>query len=344
MPIKPNYILWETQAADFPKNQTLSEQLKFICRFGHLAPSSHNTQPWYFKIKDNTIQVHADLSRNLPAADPTNKELYISVGCTIPNLEIAASQFGFLTSTTILPNPKNPDHIATIQCTKSNKAVPHPLFPFITKRLTNRSMFQKRKPLPSRYVEDLQTQQEKYTPISLKIFSQADQLKTFAQLTKDGMYAALSKPSFRQELSTWVRHSWTDQGDGLPTNTLGIPDAVSVLAIPMIRSPLMAVTSSKLEYKMILSSSAVGIFIAPENTRPNWIATGISYTFLALVTCKYRLAIEPLSATIEMPVQKKQLKSYIKLQHEPMMFFRIGHSTEKFPHAPRRPMNEVIHS
>ncbi|OGV95666.1 hypothetical protein A2W24_05350 [Microgenomates group bacterium RBG_16_45_19] len=341
MTVKPNYALWDINPKQFPQ-KNLKEQLKFICAYGHLAPSSHNTQPWKFKITENTIEVHADLNRRLKIADPTNKELYISVACTIPNLELAGKYFGLIPHITLLPNPSIPNHVATIKFKQIDQPLAKDeLFEYIIKRLTNRSKFKKGKPLPIAYQTELTNKIKDY-PIQLKIFQSAGELKTMAQLTKEGMFAALSNPAFRTELSHWVRHSWTDKGDGLPANTLGIPDAASIMIVPMVRSPFMASESSKTEFKLILSSSAIGVLFAPQNSLKYWIQTGILYETLALITCKHNLAIEPLSAAIEMDTQKKQLKQIAKTIAEPMMFFRIGFAGKKFPHAPRRPLAQVI--
>ncbi|OKH30965.1 hypothetical protein NIES2101_41915 [Calothrix sp. HK-06] len=42
--------IWNVQETDFPATGTSEEKLKFILNYAILAPSSHNTQPWCFKI------------------------------------------------------------------------------------------------------------------------------------------------------------------------------------------------------------------------------------------------------------------------------------------------------
>jgi len=47
-----------------------------------LAPSSHNTQPWRFAVRERTIDLYADRTRALPVNDPDDRELTISrCGC-----------------------------------------------------------------------------------------------------------------------------------------------------------------------------------------------------------------------------------------------------------------------
>jgi len=339
---QPNYQLWNLKPTDFTKLKRLSDQLRFIATYGTLAPSSHNTQPWTLIIKDNVILIHADLSRRLKAADPTNKELYISVGCTIPLIEIAASQYGFTTTTKLLPSPKNKNHIATITLTPSTKkSSPHPLFPFITKRLTNRAKYNPQKSIPQPVINELNSFL-KNSPLSLHLYTDRPTITHLAKLTQKAMYVALSNIKFRDELASWVRHNWTMQGDGLPANTLGFPDAMSIILPTIVRSPLMAPKASEEEKKLITSSSAIGIITAPKDTLNYWVQSGHTYSLIALTVSKHKLAVEPLSATIEINKYTQALKTSLHLKYEPMMFFRIGYPKKPFPHAPRRPITEVV--
>jgi nitroreductase len=74
-------------------NQML--QMKELIRYATLAPSGHNTQPWKFSIKENSIRIFPDFTRHLTVVDPDNRELYISLGCALENLVIAARYAGY---------------------------------------------------------------------------------------------------------------------------------------------------------------------------------------------------------------------------------------------------------
>ncbi|MDO5493910.1 MAG: hypothetical protein Q4F53_09930 [Nesterenkonia sp.] len=64
------------------------------------APSAHNTQPWVpHPVTDEVgavtgIRLAADPERTLPAADPTHRDLYLSLGAWTESLDIAASAEG----------------------------------------------------------------------------------------------------------------------------------------------------------------------------------------------------------------------------------------------------------
>lgn len=61
-----------------------------------LAPSGHNSQPWKVRVAGpGRWMVEADPARRLPAVDPENRELLLSLGAFVENLSLAAGSLGF---------------------------------------------------------------------------------------------------------------------------------------------------------------------------------------------------------------------------------------------------------
>src|SRR6187549_3461871 len=88
------YSAWNIDEYEFPRHGILDVKLKFLLNYAVLAPSLYNTQPWNFTVRDNEIQILANRNRHLPIADPDAREMYISIGCALENLLIAANHFG----------------------------------------------------------------------------------------------------------------------------------------------------------------------------------------------------------------------------------------------------------
>ncbi|WP_019627207.1 nitroreductase family protein [Thioalkalivibrio sp. ALJT] len=63
-------------------------------RLAGQAPSSHNTQPWRFRVHRAGIEVWTDPARSLPVNDPAGRERIISCGCAVLNLRTAAAAEG----------------------------------------------------------------------------------------------------------------------------------------------------------------------------------------------------------------------------------------------------------
>jgi hypothetical protein len=58
------------------------------------APSIHNTQPWRFKVSEDTIELRADPERMLPIIDPAGRAVYLACGAALLNLRLAAAVAG----------------------------------------------------------------------------------------------------------------------------------------------------------------------------------------------------------------------------------------------------------
>ena len=62
-----------------------------LCR---RAPSAHNTQPWALRYAEDVITVHWDEDRALPAADPTRRDLFLSLGAFVETCLVVAADAG----------------------------------------------------------------------------------------------------------------------------------------------------------------------------------------------------------------------------------------------------------
>ena len=91
--MKYNYRAWKIREKDLSK---LSQSQKFehLIAYAVLAPSSHNSQPWKFTLKENKVILEPDLSRHLPESDANQRQMYISIGCALANFLIAGDFFG----------------------------------------------------------------------------------------------------------------------------------------------------------------------------------------------------------------------------------------------------------
>jgi hypothetical protein len=110
-----NYEAWDVLEADYPGDGPMEERLKFLLRYAILAPSGPNNQPWKFAINEDRVSVFVDLSRALPFVDPSNRTLYMSVGCAIANLGVAGAHFGFAPSVSYFPRGQESDLVAEVQ-------------------------------------------------------------------------------------------------------------------------------------------------------------------------------------------------------------------------------------
>lgn len=69
-------------------------EMRDLIRYATLAPNGHNTQPWRFRVGENRIEILPDFTRRTPVVDPDDHHIFVSLGCAVENLALAASARG----------------------------------------------------------------------------------------------------------------------------------------------------------------------------------------------------------------------------------------------------------
>ncbi|MCG8636256.1 MAG: hypothetical protein MI863_20660, partial [Desulfobacterales bacterium] len=83
--------------------QKLNEDGWRILYYASLAPSGHNSQPWFVKVEDkHEWVVGSDKTRWLQVVDPDNREALLSIGAFIENLVLAADFMGYDTEVKVV--------------------------------------------------------------------------------------------------------------------------------------------------------------------------------------------------------------------------------------------------
>src|SRR5512141_1895389 len=91
-----------------------------IVAAGILASNPHNSQPWIFRLTESTIDLFADLGRQIGAIDPFLREMYIGLGCAVENMLLAAGAEGFSAGLQLMPDPADQTHAVHIDLIPSS--------------------------------------------------------------------------------------------------------------------------------------------------------------------------------------------------------------------------------
>lgn len=91
-----------------------SEVIRDAVMLASRAPSLHNSQPWRWVVEDTRMHLWADPRRMMPATDRTGRELTLSCGAVLDHLRVAMAAAGWESDTERLPDPSEPDHLATL--------------------------------------------------------------------------------------------------------------------------------------------------------------------------------------------------------------------------------------
>jgi hypothetical protein len=137
---------WAISETGYPKDAPVDERLRFLLGYAVLAPSGHNAQPWLFRIRKGSVELHADRTRGLAVADPDDRELTLGCGCALYHLRIAIRRFGHRPETIAFPEPDDPDMLARVRPGVAVAPAEEDiaLFRAIPRRRTNRKAFEPR--------------------------------------------------------------------------------------------------------------------------------------------------------------------------------------------------------
>src|SRR5690242_12261953 len=83
------------------------QQLDLV-RAAVLAANAHNTQPWRFRLYPDRIDLYAVPDRTTGTMDQLRREMYISLGCALENLTLAAAAAGLAPVVQVTPDPADP--------------------------------------------------------------------------------------------------------------------------------------------------------------------------------------------------------------------------------------------
>ena len=330
---------WNVQEADFPFTGDLFEQLKGLLRYAVLAPSGPNTQPWKFSIKDNEISLIADFSRSLPSVDPTDRTLYISHGCLLTNLLIAAEHFGFGYDVKCLPDGFFGERTASVLLSKKPALPRFPdLFHEITRRHTNRNRFEKR-PIEGEKLRKLKDCADK-DGFKLDIITSNEGKAQMADLLARAHKVQLANKAFRKELASWIRSNTSDAKDGLPGYSFGYSDFESYFGSFIFGTFDMSSSRASIETAYMKESPAVSVLSTECEDKLTWIKTGVLFETLFLTATQLDVRFDLFSQPTAIPELRAEMAK-ISGSKFPQILIRMGYAKPAV-HTPRRPVEEVL--
>lgn len=227
-----------------------------LVRYATMAASSHNTQPWKFRLESDRIVILPDFRRRCAAVDPDDHHLFASLGCAAENLLQAARAAGFEGRCSF-------DAVSSGVRIDLLKAPPlrSPLFEAIPLRQCSRSEYDG-SPLSA---DELLRLEEAGTGAGVSVMLIADEVKReqIAEFVARGNTAQFADTAWADELRSWIRFNAGDatrSGDGLYGPAMGSPAVPRWLRTLFMRFGFSARQQSRKDVRYIRSSSAIAVF------------------------------------------------------------------------------------
>lgn len=308
-------------------------------RLATLAASSHNSQPWKFRVLADTIVIAPDYARRCKAVDPDDSHLFRSLGCAAENLVHAAAADGFATQVRF----DAAQDAVLVAFERSAAAQRDNLAAAIFERRCTRTPYDA-KPITEPMQAALLTAASMagVTPLFLE---SAPQKEAMIEYVRQGNIAQFEDPGFVNELRDWVRFNEADAiaaGDGLAGAVSGQPSIPGWLGRFLFRFIASGLKQADIDAKAIRSSAGIVAFVAERDDKAAWVAVGRAYERFALQAA----ALDIRNAFINQPVEVRSLRPQLQAwlgvpQQHVQLIVRYGTGPAS-PHSLRRPLDAVL--
>lgn len=310
--------------------------MRELVRCATLAPSSHNTQCWKFRLASRSIAIRPDFTRRCPVVDPDDHHLFVSLGCATQNLVEAAAAHGFMghaalagEGVEIVLEPTRPSASARFQA--------------ITLRQSTRGDFDGR-PLSAPELTQLS---EAGTGAGVHVVLLADRpaMEQVLALVAAGNAAQLRDPAFVGELKTWIRFGEAEAvrtGDGLFSRCSGNPALPRWLGSPLLDLFLTADAENDKNARQVRSSAGIAVFVSKHDDPRQWLEVGRAFERFALQAAAMGVRTAHLNQPVEVPVLRTQLAGWLGIAGwRPDLVVRFGRGPA-MPRSLRRPVDAVL--
>lgn len=312
-------------------------QLQELVRYATLAANGHNTQPWTFTINDNSIEIQPDYSRRLSVVDPNDRELWLSLGCALENLLIAARAIGYATEVTY-PDTGEVIRVGLIEDTPQASK----LFDAIPLRQNTRSEYDGQ-PVTSTDFDRMQKVGLEPN-VTLHFVTQSNELETVLEYVNQGNVTQYSDKAFVNELIHWLRFNKREalaSLDGLYSRCSGNPEVPRWLG-QMFVSGGKPQQEADVDAKKLRSSSGAVVIASTSDDKTTWVRTGQVYERLALTLTSLEIKSAFLNQPIEVTDLRSQFQSAMGLGAAlPQLLVRFGYA-DAMPRSLRRPVEQVL--
>lgn len=331
---------WDTPLAVCPDDEP--RQLRELVRYATLAPNAHNTQPWQFAVSAGTVRLFPDYTRRMPLGDPGDRELWISIGCALELLLLAARRVGYVPAVAYFPADE-PEEVIRVTLEAGAPVTDDPLFDAIPRRHSNRRSYDGT-PIPAGDLAAVEASVEEPGVRALVRTDRAD-VERVIDVVRAGFAWQRSSKEFQRELMSWIRFSKGStlrHRDGLATRAMARP----ALPDPIGRTIVRLLSVSGLEEREIVNkvrgSSAVLVLVTDDNDRTTWVRAGQALARIKLRATERGIVCAHLNNNWQWDATRAPAQEALSLGSAlPQVTIRLGYAPA-LPHSPRRPVAAVL--
>jgi nitroreductase len=297
----------------------------------------HNTQPWLWRVGENSIHLYSNPSLRLPSTDPDSRDLTISCGIALNHCVVALGALSWLGKVHRFPNPADSSHLAAIELEPySATEVDIALAAAILRRRTDRRRYSAQ-PVSAADIS-LMGARAARAGVMLR---NVESLTRLSDLVSEAAYRHADSFEYLSELSTWSGR-YASQA-GVPARSAARLDSATVIprrafAGPALTEPTR--TSPADDNAVVL---ALGTRDDDDLAR---LRAGEATGAVLLTATALGLASCPITEPLEIKEIRDEVGADVfGATGYPQMLLRIGWlpvNAEPLPETPRRPLSDVV--
>lgn len=295
------------------------------------APSSHNTQPWLFEVKPGCVDVWADRTRALPVNDPFDRELTISCGAALFNLELAAWSLGFEPIVASFPDPSDLDCVArvTFGTATSESAVRRKLYATIDLRHTTREPF-----APDDLADLRPALAAAAGDHDVHLLLDVDR-EMLAEFVAEGDRAQFADPHWRRELASWMHPRRRGEG-------LAVPEILGLASRAVVTVANLGKSTARSDAGLIAAAPLVAVLTTDTDDANCWLEAGRALQHLLLVAAAEGVQAGYENQPCQVAAVRSRFDAALGGQGFAQLIVRLGRHDHQRYRSPRRPLDAVL--
>lgn len=329
-----------------------------------LAANPHDTQPWAFEVRNESITVYADRARNLGAFDPFRREMHLGLGAAIENLVRAAGVCGYTAyvrpTAGRLTNSPGPEPVIAAHITMDPGAPGRDLlYEAIPDRHTNRGVYLDKQVSAAalRGLADLMSSDT----VRIAFLVDPAARRDMAALIVAATQRIVDDPQMSAASAHWIRTGRRDileHRDGISIDAAGLSPATVMFG--KLMPDLGAATQDSYwlanTRDIQVHAPVLGVILVKDRLdMTQAIAAGRAWQRLHLAATHLGIAAQPLNQAVECVDRDAELgrpdtyqAALVKAAEapgwQPTFTFRLGYAEKPAQLSPRRPLEDVMKS
>jgi len=313
--------------------------MRELVRCATLAPSSHNTQCWRFRLEERSITIGPDLTRRCPVVDPDDHHVWVSLGCAAENLAQAALAHGLQASARFDPAGAG----AVAVSLAPTRALTSPLFHAMAERQCTRGDYDG-KPLSAAELRLLE-QAGTGDGVRVLLLMERPAMERVLEYVVAGNTVQMNDPAFVEELKAWIRFSADEAartGDGLFAGASGNPAVPRWLGSRMMGLFFTPKSENERYARQVRNSAGIAVFVSDVSDKAHWVEAGRCYERFALQATALGIRNAFLNQPVEVGAIRSQFAPALGLgDQRPDLVVRFGRGPT-MPLSMRRPVQAVL--